>query len=67
VENEIADQEDISDEDFDEAVDTEVNIRINDLCVKPLHEVTKDDLYSCVAVSSTWRPRGYRNADLTNS
>ena len=36
VENEIADQDDISDEDFDEAVKAQVKIRINDLCVKPL-------------------------------
>ena len=56
VENEIADQDDISDEDFDEAVKAQVKIRIKDLCVKPLREVTQDDLYSWVAVSSTWRP-----------
>ena len=56
VENEIADQDDISDDDFDEVVETQVNIRINDLCVKSLREVTQDDLYSWVAVSSTWQP-----------
>ena len=56
VENEITDQDDISDHNFDKVVETQVRICINDLCVKCLREVTQDDLYSWVAVSSTWRP-----------
>ena len=56
VEMEMVDQDDISDDDFDQAVETQVRIRVDDLCVKRLREVTQDDLYSWVAVSSTWRP-----------